>query len=445
VRAEYIFATLVISAIVAILGLWRSAHSRSYVAWAVGMGAVSVFAATHLIGAFSQINRPPETEAEAFYRTRFEAAEIERRSSEAQLKKAQKIADQVDGALKRSSQAERERDTAQLELRHSVSETNSLRLKLENEKKRRERADERIARTEAEKSELEKSIQGLEDNLRKQLSALDAERVSKEQAEVAVAHSLVRLNVSQARRRRAEAQSVNYEKKLKSVARKLASLRKQRNLLMTQAEANASHADQGGHALFRQLQAKIETENYIVEPRPEISFFPERNGTYYRIILREWGGKKEFEFTNVEPPLISDEPEFLKAAAAFLKEIVLTLEVSTDLELYVRGSADTRQIRSQPDSAKLEPFRTYYSRARVGRDRYEGSGVARLRHIALPLKNEDLPNLRAAYLAARLNSQSEASGVRARFSVLDQEPDVAFREGEEEKLRPELFLFMPKR
>ena len=424
-RGEYVLVVLAISAIVAAVALSRAAISRSDVSWRIGVVALIASVLTYIVAAAPQINRPPEAEAETFYRVRLEAAEIERKSIEAQLDKANKISSQVDKALKRSADVEAERDAARIALKRSDLKIEGLRSRLQQEQENLRKTEEVLAKVQKQNVEGLKRIGELQEGLRLEGGVAAAEKAQKERAQTVAMSYRRQLDGARAR--------------LRVASSRLAALQS----TAARNDTQTYSAQQNNGAVAR-LQAGITSAVYAVEHKPELNFFGDRRGTYFSIKLKPTIDGGEFEFTSVEPPLISDEQAFLDAAVALFQEELLALEKAVKIELYVRGSADTRQVRNQPNPMKLESFRRYKSVRRLGPDQYASSADEWLKEVSFPLRNEELPNLRAAFLASRLNAGAQSVGLSTTFLVLDQVPAVPFREGQEVNLRPELFLFIPR-
>jgi hypothetical protein len=192
------------------------------------------------------------------------------------------------------------------------------------------------------------------------------------------------------------------------------------------------------------LEDGIYTARYAATLVPNLNLLVDRSGRYLNITLKPTEEHKEFDFSGLTPPLITNEEEFFESATLFIQDFLHQRQQLKGVELLVRGNADTRPIRNQPDPLALSALSTYHVLRRIAANRYSSARDPDPKQISFPLKNDDLPNLRGVYVAVRFSTILEKRGMRVPVRILDQVPKAPATPGKPQtNIKPELFLYKP--
>lgn len=145
------------------------------------------------------------------------------------------------------------------------------------------------------------------------------------------------------------------------------------------------------------MAVRMNEPSYAIELHPDNEMIKGRRGKYYAIDLKDAEAGIRFQFEGGRYVLDRRSDAFRSALNKFLADIVTKLQGNVSYDLLVRGSADITAFRN---TRQLEPSFPYqrikYMTAIPGGDRY--STVLGEQLIGQNIRNEDLPNLRAAFL-----------------------------------------------
>lgn len=147
-------------------------------------------------------------------------------------------------------------------------------------------------------------------------------------------------------------------------------------------------------SLKDQMSTRLETKNYDVELYPERELVGGRQGKYYVIDLKDAANGIRYYFEGGKYSLARGNAEFRSSLNAFIADVLKKIDGKVRYDLFVRGSADAK-----PYQGRMERGLEYPSIAllrHAGNDRY-ASQPSELQ-LASTIKNEDLPNLRAAFM-----------------------------------------------
>ncbi len=142
------------------------------------------------------------------------------------------------------------------------------------------------------------------------------------------------------------------------------------------------------------MGVEMRTENYDVSLYPDNEVLEGKKGRYYVIDLKEAKSGIRYYFQPGRYTIDKRIPEFRSSLNNFAKDVLEKMHGKVDYQLLVRGSAD-----KAPFSGKLELGHEYKEISfmkSVGDDRY-ASGLVNAA-VRESVANEDLPNLRAAFL-----------------------------------------------
>ena len=401
-------------AALALAGLWRAGRTGSRVAWGAAIVGLALLVGTFLLAAAPQINRPPENEAEAYYRGRYETADLERRNALAQLEKVKSVAALVDEAVAKAARLETANKALGEEKEFAVERTRTTEEDLRRERDRREQLERRLTKLEADNNRLDGALR----TMTTKVDILEKELAQKSQENNSLGVAL----------RRSQGTV-----KLLSV-QQIISRSRNKNVAVSQAKALE---------VLNKIGSHFETERFSIDLMPNTTLLAGRKGMYFKVTFRPANNQEEIVFQNLEPPFLSNAEELMNGVRAFAHSIVSPLEGLRPIVL-VRGSADTRPIRNQPNEQKLSAFTAVRLHGRLAQDQYTAQPAPCPNTIQLPLQNADLPNLRANFLASRMTSELQVVGSQVPTGVLEQRPTVIAQPGEAAPLRPEVFLFVPE-
>ena len=117
-------------------------------------------------------------------------------------------------------------------------------------------------------------------------------------------------------------------------------------------------------------------------------------GRYYAIDMKDAKSGIRFQFEGGKYTLSRSSAEFRTALSSFVGDIMQKLHGNVRYDLYVRGSADRVPYRGRLEPG-FEFARVRYMKA-VSSGKYAGEFAER--RINADISNEDLPQLRAAFL-----------------------------------------------
>lgn len=142
------------------------------------------------------------------------------------------------------------------------------------------------------------------------------------------------------------------------------------------------------------MSARLSTPAYDVETYPDRELVRGRPGRYYVVDLKNAASGVRYYFSGGKYVLSASNQDFRASLNTFIGDILAKFEGKVRYELYVRGSAD-----GQPYAGQAEPgyeFRSIKYIRNLGGDKY-GMDVGE-RVITAQVRNEDLPDLRAAFM-----------------------------------------------
>ncbi len=143
------------------------------------------------------------------------------------------------------------------------------------------------------------------------------------------------------------------------------------------------------------LAAQLTTPNYDVNVYPNKELVQGQRGRYYAVDLKNAKSGIRYYFESGKYTIDRSIPEFRESLNAFIKDVLTKLDGNVNYQLLVRGRAD-----AAPWQGKFDPAHVYqqikYMRS-AGDDRYLSDMGED--HLTGALRNENLPNLRAAFLA----------------------------------------------
>ena len=193
---------------------------------------------------------------------------------------------------------------------------------------------------------------------------------------------------------------------------------------------------------------KVLLEDGIFARRFEIYKVPHppaiggRVGTYYAVKLKgarsDDASPEPFEFVIGKYTLTSSDDLFLEAVHELFEGVIRKVPGNIAWELFVRGTADEREFKIPPSAVGHDEFSIvrYLPKERPESDSY--LNVPRDQTLGSLLRNEHLPNLRAAYVAKLIRSRlSQLQALRPGPTILEENP-----KGPPRTLSPELFLFI---
>ena len=166
-----------------------------------------------------------------------------------------------------------------------------------------------------------------------------------------------------------------------------------------------------------------------------------RVGTYYAIKLKaasDGASPEPFEFAIGKYTLTSGDDRFLEAVHDLFEDVIRKIQGPIAWELFVRGTADEREFRSPPSTAGHEGFRVvrYLPKEQPETNRY--LNVPKDQRLGPVLRNQHLPNLRAAFVAKLVHDRmSQLQALGPEPTILEETP-----KGPPRSLSPELFLLI---
>ena len=169
-----------------------------------------------------------------------------------------------------------------------------------------------------------------------------------------------------------------------------------RQRLQRREQAAAPSAD-GQKELMRlrdKMAGRIETDSYSVELYPDKEVVHGHAGRYYAIDMKDAKSGVRFQFDGGKYTLSRSSAEFRSALSTFVGDIMQKLHGNVRYDLYVRGSADRVPYRGRLEPG-FEFARVRYMKA-AGAGKYLGEFTER--RIEAEISNDDLPQLRAAFL-----------------------------------------------
>jgi hypothetical protein len=398
------------------LAAWRAGVTGSQVWWLTSILGLASLATIYVLLAAPQINRPPEADAEAYWRRRFETSELERRSVLPQLEKYKEAATRIDAAISRAEAANRSREQAARELNVAISRIATL----ESEAKR----------TEAKIAELYADLEKVRTEASRWERAFNDSMDGKREIERLLNHTGRLMRLSTAR-------EITTRSRLLAAERSLAFAASKSTNDTSLPAATVEISD----AILKRIASRFQSDRFRIEPKSDYNQILGRSGRCFSISIQSEQDRAVLLFANVQPPLVSNQDLLVSGVNDVLREIILPLQATHDLVILVRGSADTRPVRNQPDPESVKTYLAFASRKSTGKATY-GDAIADT--ISLPLANDALPNLRGSYLAHYINSALEEKGSTIRASILSQRPAVS-PGAAIDNLRPEVFLMIFER
>lgn len=142
------------------------------------------------------------------------------------------------------------------------------------------------------------------------------------------------------------------------------------------------------------MSARMTTPNYDVEVYPDKEMVRGRQGRYYVVDLKNATSGVRYFFPGGKYTLSAGDKEFRASLNTFVADILSKFDGKVRYDLYVRGNADVK-----PYAGRLEPgfeFRQIRYVRSLGGDKY-GVDMGQ-RDVADAVRNEDLPDLRAAFM-----------------------------------------------
>lgn len=142
------------------------------------------------------------------------------------------------------------------------------------------------------------------------------------------------------------------------------------------------------------MSARLSTPAYDVETYPDRELVSGRPGRYYVVDLKNAASGVRYYFSGGKYVLSASNQDFRASLNTFIGDILAKFEGKVRYELYVRGSAD-----GKPYAGQAEPgyeFRSIKYIRNLGGDKYGLDMGERI--ITAQVRNEDLPDLRAAFM-----------------------------------------------
>jgi hypothetical protein len=362
VGGAYVVALLLVLALGTFLAAWRAGVTGSRAWWLNSILGLALLATVYVLLAAPQINRPPEADAEVYWRRRYETTEVERRSIIPQLEKYKETATRIDAAISRAEVADRAQEQAAKE------------------------RDAAIARATAQASEAKRTegkIAELYTDLEKALSeasrlerALKDSMAAQRELERLLSHTnrLMRLSTSREMITRSRLLAV------------------ERNLALAEGKSTNEPRLPAGtfaisDAVLKRIASRVQSDRYVIEPKSDCKRILSRPGRCFLVSIQSEQDRAVLFFANVQPPLVSNQDLLTSGINDFLREIILPLQATHELVILVRGSADTRPIRNQPNPESAKAYLEFANRKPTGKSTYGDAGVDT---IVLPLTNSPL-------------------------------------------------------
>jgi hypothetical protein len=197
-------------------------------------------------------------------------------------------------------------------------------------------------------------------------------------------------------------------------------------------------APEGIEDIFRKKMRSLDTEFYRIEPFPENELVSGSPGYYYVVDLKSAFKKEVWRFKLEEYTVNVFDRDFGRSVAAFVRDIIEPIESVAKYRLFVRGSAD--RDAGNDFRGNFAPKHRYSSVIYLQYSEGEGNygPIPKVRAIAEPFTNEDLPFLRAEFMQNKLGSK--VYGLQEEPAILE---GVVNRAEENESLRnATVFLFV---
>jgi hypothetical protein len=413
VGGAYVVALLLVLALGTFLAAWRAGVTGSRAWWLTSILGLASLATVYVLLAAPQINRPSEADAEVYWRRRYETTEVERRSIIPQLEKYKETATRIDAAISRAEVADRAREQAAKERDVAIARANAL-------------ASE-AKRTEGKIAELYTDLEKARAETSRLDRAFKDSMAAQREVEKLFNHTSRLMRLSTSREMTTRSRLLTAERRLALVEAKSTS------------EPRLPAVTLGiSDAVLKRIASRVQSDRYVIEPKSDCNQILSRPGRCFSVSIQSEQDREVLFFANVQPPLVSNQDLLASGVNDVLREIILPLQATHDLVILVRGSADTRPIRKQPDHGSVKAYLGFANRKPTGKATY---GDAGLDTIVLPLTNEALPNLRGSYVAHYINSALEKEGSNTRASILSQRPTVPPGPSIN-RLRPEVFLLI---
>ena len=152
------------------------------------------------------------------------------------------------------------------------------------------------------------------------------------------------------------------------------------------------------------LDNRLENGCYISRSLPRNELVLGLQGSWYALRLKNRG--KPLVFADGQFRIPEAKKEIQECALRFHKEVVVPVaKVAKRIRLFVRGGADTRRIIGQVEDPEVRKI-TYLPLQQSGRYTRDPKQQA----VTVPVRNEDLPNLRADWLRQLIRSALATSG-----------------------------------
>lgn len=142
------------------------------------------------------------------------------------------------------------------------------------------------------------------------------------------------------------------------------------------------------------MAARMTTPNYDVEAYPDRELIKGRLGRYYVVDMKNAMSGIRYYFEGGKYTLPRGSQEFRTSLNAFVSDILSKFEGQVRYDLYVRGSADAKPYTGQFEAG--HEIRSIKLVKSLGNDRYGRDMLERV--IEGPVRNQDLPDLRAAFM-----------------------------------------------
>jgi hypothetical protein len=187
--------------------------------------------------------------------------------------------------------------------------------------------------------------------------------------------------------------AMNNTDKYNVIERELATLRR---LLELTAKNRKATPDETAELmrLKDKLNTTVQTANYDVSVYPDPELVKGRRGKYYIIDVKDAEQGARYFFQGGKYTISTRQEQFRSSLNAFVKDVLDKMQGRVEYQLMVRGSADAKPWRGQFEQGH-EYANLRYLKS-IGSDKYvnETSEIV----LGTPLNNNDLPNLRAAFL-----------------------------------------------